>query len=325
MSKQPFFRAIHIFLLASVSAVPLSAQYTSNIQGTVQDQSGGVLPGVSLRLRNLQTGVTSSAQSNSSGTYRFSSLPPGDYEVTAEQAGFTAATSRLTVLTEQSAALNLTLTVAGANTQVSVTAEAPPIATEDARLETTIRTQQLQDLPVQGRNFLSLVAVAPGITGHGAVGDGAPGDAPDNFSTEKTVDASGNGRNQSGNQFTIDGLNITSNILQGTANLTPNPDSVQEMSIQTNTFNVEHGRGSSVQIAITTKSGTNGFHGTGAYFFNNQDLRARTEFTSKYQPFKKHDISATFGGPIIKNHTFFFASVEPLRSQVSQRNLCACV
>ncbi len=294
------------------------AQFTSNIQGSVQDQSGGVLPGVTLRVKNLQTGVTATTKSNNSGIYRFSSLPPGDYEVTAEQSGFNAATSRITVLTEQSAALNMIMTVAGANTQVVVTADTPAIATDDSRLETTIRTQQLQDLPVQGRNFLSLVAVAPGITGHGAVGNGAPGDAPDNFSTEKTVDASGNGRNQSGNQFTIDGLNITSNILQGTANLTPNPDSVQEMSVQTNTFNVENGRGSSVQVAITTKSGTNGYHGTGAYFFTNQSLRARTEFTSKYQPFKKHDISATFGGPIIKNHTFFFASVEPLRSQVSQ-------
>ena len=263
------------FMLLLFCAGSVFAQFTSNIQGSVQDQSGGVLPSVTLRVKNLQTGVTATTKSNNSGIYRFSSLPPGDYEVTAEQSGFNSATSRITVLTEQSAALNMIMTVAGANTQVVVTAETPAIATDDSRLETTIRTQQLQDLPVQGRNFLSLVAVAPGITGHGAVGNGAPGDAPDNFSTEKTVDASGNGRNQSGNQFTIDGLNITSNILQGTANLTPNPDSVQEMSVQTNTFNVENGRGSSVQVAITTKSGTNGYHGTGAYFFTNQSLRAR--------------------------------------------------
>jgi hypothetical protein len=214
--------------------------------------------------------------------------------------------------------VNLTLAVAGASTEVSVTSETPAIATDDSRTQMTVRTQQLQDLPVEGRKFLGLVAVAPGITGHGAVGGGAPGDAPDNFSTEKTVDASGNGRNQSGNEFTLDELNITSNILQGTANLSPNPDSIQEMAIQTNTFNVEHGRGSSVQVAMTTKSGSNQFHGTGAYFFWNQHLWARTEFTPKYEPFKKHDISATFGGPIIKNHTFFFASMEPLRSQVSQ-------
>jgi len=113
-------------------------------------------------------------------------------------------------------------------------------------------------------------------------------------------------------------LNVTSNILQGTANLSPNPDSVQEVAIQTNTFSVENGRGSSVQVAITTKSGTNDYHGTGSYFFTNEQLRARTLFTNKYEPFSRHDMSATFGGPIRKNKTFFFASVQPLRSQISQ-------
>ena len=310
-----FAKAVSVLAFAVLS---LNAQFTSNVQGTVSDASGGVLPNITVTLKNVETGVSTSAKTTDTGTYRFSSLPPANYELTAEAAGFQTATARVTLLTEQTAGLNLRLAVASASTQVSVTTEAPAINTEDTRLETTIRTQQLQDLPVQGRNFLGLVAIAPGITGHGAVGNGAPGDQADNFSTEKTVDASGNGRNYSGNQFTLDGLNITSNILQGTSNLSPNPDSVQEMSIQTNTFNVEHGRGSSVQIALTTKSGTNGFHGTGAYFFSNQDLRARTEFTSKYEPFKKHDLSGTLGGPIIKNHTFFFASVEPLRSQVSQ-------
>ena len=179
--------------------------------------------------------------------------------------------------------------------------------------------EEPRDLPVPGRNFFNLVAVAPGITGHGAVGGGAPADAPDNFGTEKTVDASGNGRNYSGNQFTLDGLNITSNILQGTANLTPNADSIREMTVQTNLFNVEHGRGSSVQIEMTTKSGTNQYHGTGAYFFTNQGLWARSRFQSApYAPFKKNDIAGTLGGPIIKNHTFAFASVELLRGQISQ-------
>ncbi|MGI9070580.1 MAG: carboxypeptidase-like regulatory domain-containing protein [Bryobacteraceae bacterium] len=209
----------------------------------MQDQSGAVLPKATVRLKNTSTGVEVTTVSGESGTYRFSSLAPGTYEVTAEAAGFQAAKSTISVFKAQTAAVNLSLAVAGAGTQVSVTSETLAIATDDSRTQMTVRTQQLQDLPVQGRNFLSLVGVAPGVTGHGAVGGGAPGDAPDNFSTEKTVDASGNGRNRSGNEFTLDGLNITSNILQGTANLSPNPDSIQEMAVQTNTFNVEHGRG----------------------------------------------------------------------------------
>ena len=124
----------------------------------------------------------------------------------------------------------------------------------------------------------------------------------------------------SGNNFVVDGLNTTSNIIQGVANLSPNPDSIQELSIQTNTFSVEEGRASSIQVRVTTKSGTNQFHGTGSYFFFNDHLYARTPFVTKYEPFKRHDMSGTFGGPIVKNKTFFFASVQPMFSQVSGAN-----
>jgi Carboxypeptidase regulatory-like domain/TonB dependent receptor len=312
------FRAMFCIALLAVTAQFGFAQFSSAIQGIVQDQTGAVIPNATVTLTNLSTGVSLKTQSSESGVYRFSSLAPTRYEVTAQAAGLEMKPVEVTLLTDQTAGVNLNLAVSGSAQQIVVTDQTPAISTDDSRLQTTVRTEQLHDLPLQGRNFLGLVAVAPGITGHGAVGNGAPGDAPDNFSTEKTVDASGNGRNYSGNQFTLDGLNITSNILQGTANLTPNPDSVQEMAVQTNTFNVEHGRGSSVQVAITTKAGSNQFHGTASYFFSNQHLWARTEFTKEYGPFKKHDFAATLGGPIIKNHTFFFGSVEPLRSQVSQ-------
>src|SRR6266516_3155147 len=126
---------------------------------------------------------------------QFSGIGPGRYEVTIDAAGFQAKTVPVTLTTQETAGVNVTLAVAGAAQEVNITGEAPPINTDESRLQATIRTAQLQDLPLQGRNFLGLVAVAPGITGHGAVGNGAPADAQDNFSTEKTVEASGNGRN----------------------------------------------------------------------------------------------------------------------------------
>ena len=315
-------RWIAILLLASLSiclsSTRAGAQFSSNVQGVVADQSGALVPGVTVTARNLETQVGVTTQTNESGVYRISSLAPGRYEITAELSGFQPAKAEVRLETAQTAGVNLTLAVAGATEQVSVTGAIQVFNPAETRVQTTIRTETLQDLPLQGRNFLGLVALGEGITGRGAVGGGAPADAPDNFSTEKTVEASGNGRNYSGNQFTVDGLNVTSNILQGVANLSPNPDSVQEIAVQTNTFNVENGRGSSVQVAITTKSGTNDYHGTGSYFFTNENLRARTFFTTKYEPFSRHDMSATFGGPIIRNQTFFFASVQPLRSRVSQ-------
>ena len=306
----------------ALSSTPAAAQFSSSVQGVIEDQSGAVVPGVTVTARNLETQVTAKAATDQRhGCVPFEQPRVRDATKSPPRsASFSRRSTEVRLETAQTAGVNLTLNVAGATEQVAVVVCMGAVVFNPAetRVQTTIPTETLQELPLEGRNFLGLVALGSGITGHGAVGGGAPADAPDNFSTEKTVEASGNGRNQSGNSFTLDGLNVTSNILQGTANLSPNPDSVQEIAIQTNTFSVENGRGSSVQVAITTKAGANDFHGTGSYFFTNENLRARTFFTSKDEPFARHDMSATFGGPIKKNRTFFFASVQPLRSRVSQ-------
>ena len=169
--------------------------------------------------------------------------------------------------------------------------------------------------------MISLVTMAPGVIGTGTVVGGSPGSGVDNFSTETQVDASGNGAGSVGNMFMVDGLDVTSAIRPGVLNLTPNPDSVQEVSIQTNTFSVEYGRASSIQMAMTTKSGTDGFHGNASDYFTNQRLFAGTEFLHKYSPYHSNNISATIGGPIIPHHQFFFFfAIEPLRASTSTGN-----
>lgn len=308
-----------LFVLACLLR-PVQAQFSGSVSGVVQDASGAVIPNAAVTLENARTNIAQNTTTNAGGIYRFVSLPPGEYNVRAEATGFQAQKINFTLTTAQSAGINLTLAVSSSAETVDVTAEAPVLETTETRTQMTVQEQSLKELPFQGRNFLGLVAIAPGVTGFGAVGGGAPGDAPDNFSTEKTVDANGGGRNSSGNNFVVDGLNTTSNIIQGVANLSPNPDSIQELSIQTSTFSVEEGRASAIQVRITTKSGTNEYHGTGSYFFFNDHLYARTPFVTKYEPFKRHDLSGTFGGPIVKNRTFFFASVQPMFSQVSGAN-----
>ena len=135
------------------------------------------------------------------------------------------------------------------------------------------------------------------------------------------MDASANGAGSVGNMYMVDGLDVTSAIRPGVLNLTPNPDSVQEVSIQTNTFSVEYGRASSVQMAMTTKSGTDGLHGTASDYFTNQQLWAGTEFVHNYSPYHSNNVSATIGGPIIPHHQFFFFfSIEPLRASTSTGN-----
>ena len=262
---------VTILLLAFGS--PAEAQFSAQLQGTVLDQTG-----------RRRARAPSSRSRTSRRVFRwrpcpmrtaasgFPNLAPGAYQVKVEMAGFKTSTVDAQVLTQQTANIVVALDIASAAEVVSVTGTAPTIDVADSRVHATYREEALRDLPFQGRNFLGLMAIAPGVTGRGAVGGGAPGDAPDNFSTEKTVDVSANGRNSGGNQFIMDGLNMTSNIIQGVANLSPNPDAIQEMAIQTNTFSVAEGRASSVNVAITTKSGSNNFRGTGSYIFTNETV-----------------------------------------------------
>jgi len=293
------------------------AQFSGSVQGTVQDASGAVIPNAQVGLKNSATQVATSTKTSSAGFYRFSSLPPGEYELTVEMSGFQTVRVTLTVETAQSADVPVTMNVATGVQKVEVSGQAPPLDIADNRIEATVRQTEMKDMPLQGRNFLGLTVLAPGVTGVGGVAGGSPGDAPDNFSTEKAVSANANGKSFEANAYAVDGLDVTSDIRPGVLNLSPNPESVQEISIQTNTFKVEEGRASSLTVAMTTKSGSNTFHGSAAWFYTDQHLWARSEFTPDYEPFHKHDISAGFGGPIIKNHTFFFTSIEPLRSSIS--------
>ena len=226
----------------------------------------------------------------------------------------------ITLLTGQVLDVPIEMKVGSVAESVTVTAEAPVLNTADSRTQLTIETQELANLPLQGRNLLALTTVAPGVTGLGLAPGGSPGSAPDNFSTETQVDASANGRGSVGNMFVVDGMDVTSDIRPGVLNLTPNPDAIQEASIQTNTFSTEFGRASSLQMVMTTKSGGSAFHGTASDYFTYQNLWALTEFASprKYSPFHSNNFSGSIGGPILPKHQFFFFfSAEPLRSTMS--------
>jgi hypothetical protein len=308
------WRRASLLLLAALAAF---GQFSSNIQGTVEDPSASAVPGATVTVQNVYTQVKQTSTTNEAGFYRFSSLAPGTYEIKTEAQGFQTSTVRVTVQTAQTADVPVRLQLAATTQQLQVTEQAPEIDVADARIQGTVRQAEMKDLPLQGRNFLGLTVLAPGVTGVGGIAGGSPGDAPDNFSTEKSVEANANGKSFESNAYSVDGLDVTSDIRPGVLNLSPNPESVQEVAIQTNTFSVEHGRASSLEVAITTKSGTNDFHGSAAWFFSDQNLWARSVFTDKYEPFRKHDIAGGFGGPIIKNRAFFFVGAEPLRSAIS--------
>ena len=286
-----------IFLLLSASSA--YAQFSGSIEGIVRDPSGGRIPRATLTLLSTTTNVTKSTTSDADGNYRFVSLAPGEYQISAKAQGFSEVKVEVSLRTSQTLALPLSLPVASAQQVVEVTGEAPVLNAAESRNQQTLETQELHSLPLAGRNMLNLVTLAPGVTGLGTVAFGSPGSAVDNYSTELQVDASANGRNLNGNMYILDGLDVTSDYRQGVLNLVPNPDVIQEASIQTNTFSVEYGRASSIQMVMTTRSGAEKFHGAVSDYFTSQQLWAGTEFVHKYQPFHSNNMSATIGGPII--------------------------
>ncbi|MFZ0661432.1 MAG: carboxypeptidase-like regulatory domain-containing protein [Acidobacteriaceae bacterium] len=295
------------------------AQFSSSVSGEVEDPSGSVIPGAKLTLTKTDTGAVKTATTDSSGVYQFVSLPPGPYLLATTAAGFASTQSVFTLQTGQTLNLPVKLAVGSTTQLIKVTSQAPVLDTADTRLQETMSTQTLSSLPLAGRSMISLVTLAPGVTGLGVTSNGSPGSGRDNFSTETQVDASANGQGAVGNMYIVDGLDVTSSIRPGVLNLTPNPDSIQETSIQTNTYNVDFGRASSIQMTMTTKSGTNRYHGNASDYFTYQNWLARTEFTQSYAPFHSNNISATIGGPIIprRNWGFFFFAIEPLRASAA--------
>ena len=149
--------------------------------------------------------------------------------------------------------------------------------------------------------------MAPGVSGLGTSTSGSPASGVDNYSTEEQVDASANGQGQNNNQYVIDGLDVTSGIRQGVLNLTPQPESIQETSVQVNTFSVEHSRAAGLQTIFTTKSGTDSFHGSASDWFNYQGMFASQHFVGyPYQPFHSNNMDFAVGGPIFPHHESFF-------------------
>jgi len=320
------FRLVITILFAAVSTW---AQFTASIQGSVTDPSGAAVPQAKITLENVSTHIIATTTSDAEGEYRFVSVAPGAYKISVEGSGFSKAETSLTLETNQNLNVPLSLKVGSATETIEVTGENPLVNTAETRNQQTLQTQELGTLPLAGRNMLSLTTVAPGVSGLGLAGgpgvaSGTPGSSVNNFSTETAVDASANGQGTVANMWIIDGLDVTSSVRQGVLNLVPNPDLIQESNIQVNTYTAEYGHGSGLQVAMTTKSGSDQFHGLASDYFNYQPMFAKYSLPGSdhpYNPFHSNNLPGTISGPIIPHHEFFFFfGIEALRSSASTGN-----
>lgn len=303
---------IGCLVMAAALASPAAAiaqQQLGAIQGTIVDDSRALLPGVSVTVTNTATGVSRSTITNETGVYRVTSIEPGRYQVRAELQGFRHAVQNdVVVSVGATLGVNFTLGAGGIEEAIEVRAVAPDIQTEKAELSAVVEQKKINDLPLAGRNVLSLAALQPGI-------NGIPSSA-DFLTAEQGMGVTANGVRESGNSASIDGASINNGPWGGTMLIVPNVEAVQEFQVISNNPSAEFGRNSGATVSVITKGGTNRFSGSVFEFHRNQDLRARAFFENPNVPkpdFRRNDFGGSFGGPIKRDNAFFFVSTEIVR------------
>lgn len=310
MKRVPFI----LFLLAIISSVLILAQTrTSAIQGVTQDETGGVLPGVEVTVTNVGTRISRTVLTDEEGRYRMPNLELGGYEVSASLPGFKTLTrTGITVTIERAAVVTLTLEVGSITEVVTVTGEAQLVDVTTSSVAGLVSERTIQDLPLNGRDYIQLATLQTGITISRTQGGGT--------NSGQGLKLSIAGSRHNWNNFRMDGTsaNDYTGSTPGSINgVNLGVDGIREFTILTSTYAAEFGRAAGGVINVATRSGTNDFHGTLFFFHRNDNLDAARFFDNSTgqgkQEFRRHQFGFSIGGPIVKDRTFFFFNAEYLR------------
>lgn len=334
-----------LLLLLLLWAAPARAQFQATVQGTVTDGKGGVVEGAKVTLKDQATQLLRTTTTGADGLYRFSEVAPGKYTVTVEASGFQLSiTNDLDVSAEVARGLDVALTVGTIKQSVTVNGiNLPALQTEEGNVEGTLTSQEVERLPTFGRDPYELLRFAPGIFGddarsgiglmlgfpngaqNGSAGPGGSNTAI--YQTENQLPISANGQRLTSNDYMIDGVSVNSLQWGGAAVITPSVESVQEITVLANDYDAADGRSSGAHIKTVTKSGTNDFHGTGFFQYQDPGLNAYNKYngfnfssptTGTFNPPVRDNnayrqFGGNFGGPLLKNKLFFFFNYEGLR------------
>ena len=309
------FVVVLAFAVLVVCPSSLFAQATAvaQLNGTVADESGAIVAGAAVSLRDTSTNVAYTATSNDRGFYAIPNLPPGQYELKVSYTGFAGYTQTGIVLTVgQSATVNATLQIAARGEKVVVTSEVPVIEPTKTEISQVVGTQQIQSLPISGRLFTDFALLTPGV----AIGRTSLGTTITEF---EVTQISFGGMRSFSNEITVDGADFV-NTITGVQRATPPQDSVQEFRVVNNSFGAEYGRAVGGIVNIVTKSGTNDLHGSIYDFFQNDitnpyNILQKPPLQSVVLPkeLRHNQFGAILGGPIVKDKTFFFINYEGKR------------
>jgi Carboxypeptidase regulatory-like domain/TonB dependent receptor len=308
-----------IAVLLCLSSVLAFAQYTNaTLGGTVYDPAGAVIAGANVTIQNPETGYSKTAQTGADGSFLFPATPVGAYQLTVEKSGFSRyVQSGITLVLNQVANVPVTLRVGDLSQQVNVSANAELVNTRDAVVGQLVDTQQIVDLPLNGRQPQALLFLAAGAvdeTGKYCLVNCQGGVYPG----EQDANVGGGGPRSVNFQMNGAGHNDT----YVNTNLPfPNPDAVQEFNVQTDNVSAQYGLGAGAIVNIITKSGTNSFHGSLFEFVRNGDFNARNYFAPRQDTLKRNQYGGSAGGRIIKDKLFFFGTYQgtPIRSAAQGR------
>jgi Carboxypeptidase regulatory-like domain len=309
MCSQKLFSATLLpTLVFSLAAIVFAQLGSAGISGLISDTNGAAVPNSRVTVKNKATGQTRETTANAEGIYTFQNLPPATYEVRVEATNFApAVVESVTLNVGEVPAINVTLKPAGAQETVIITpSDALSVDTNTSQISGVINERTLTNLPLNGRNFLDLAFLIPG---------NAP--APNYDPTKTTtIEVSSAGQLGRGGNIAVDGADNNDDVVGGTLQNFPQ-DGLGEFQIATNRFSAEVGRSASSAINIVTKSGSNEFHGSGAFFFRNSRLSSvlptldRSLVAAQGRPpFDREQYAVSVGGPIKRDRTWFFAAFE---------------
>src|SRR5262245_23272983 len=304
---------IVLILFASVS---LFAQSNGTVKGLVKDTTGAILPGATVTLTNKATQRVQTTLSTETGSYVFPALPPGDYSVAVEMTSFKKVTrDNVTVNVTEVVTIDFVLEIGAVSTELTVTEQAPLIQTQTSALGRVVEQVMVTGVPLSSRNFTQILALSPGVASD-VPNAGAFG--------RNSVNISSNGARPWENSVVFNGM-IADNANSGGFDddndkngiPVPSPDSIQEFKVQTALYDAENGRQGGATVNIVTKTGSNAIHGSAFEFFRNDALNANDWFRNQTNQgkgvLKQNQFGGTFGGPIKKDHTFYFLSYQGTR------------
>ena len=305
------FAPRHMFFLNSLASLLIlsllaSGQSTGGrIIGQVSDSTGAVVGGVTVTLINEATGVSRDTKTNDAGDYTFVEVPPGSYRLEYALHGFKKNVRSNVVLDlNQVLSLNATLQPGATQETVEVSSEAPLVETNSTQLGTVVNDRAIVQLPLNERDTYQFLSLQPGVQSE--VG------ADLYYGSSSTGSVSVNGGRGRSNNFSVNGGDAN-DLFANLPTVQPSPDSVEEFRVLTNTFDAEYGRNSGSVVNVVTKSGTNKFRGDVYEFHRNRPLNAKNYLDPVKEPFIQNQFGGTLGGPIVKDHTFFFVAYEGLR------------